>query len=152
MHERAGEARARLLAERQVAEELAHQRTELEALDQLVHRGTGRAVEPGVDAQVLLDGEPPVHQRFGRSEAHAAERGLAARARLLAEERHRARRRQDQAEQDVERRGLAGAVGAEEADDLAPLHRERQPCQRERARKLLAQIAHLDRKRARSAG
>ena len=60
----------------------------------------------------------------GRLDEHADVDQCPRVARLGVEHPHGARGRADQTEQDAQRRGLAGAVGSEEAVDLAPAHGE----------------------------
>src|SRR5262249_7978201 len=129
---------------REVAELLARERNELEALHQLLHRGAGGTVQTGVDAQVLFHGEAPVHQGLRGREPDPAERGLPVSARCVPEERDRPRRGHDESQQDVDRGRLAPAVRAEETDDLTRAHRERQACEGQRAGKPLVEIADLD--------
>jgi hypothetical protein len=63
-----------------------------------------------------------------------------------AADRHLARRRGQVARQDAHRGRLAGAVGAEEADDLAARHREADVVDRRHAGVRLHEVGDLDRR------
>ena len=72
------------------------------------------AVEPGIDGQVLLDGEPRRQIDIGALEIQPMRDGAAVAAHIGAEHPHLARARHHQPEQHGDGRGLAGAVAAEQ--------------------------------------
>ena len=144
VQQRAREAGAHLLAEREIAELLARLRAQLEELDRPLHRAGPRAVETGVDAQVLAHREAPVHQRLGRGEAHQPQRRLAILEGIGAEQPHAPRGGLHQPEQHVQRGGLAGAVRTEQAEHLAPAHLEGDAREGGRVREALHELAHAD--------
>ena len=110
-------ARAQV-ADVQVVEQRLQARVDLLVLEalQLEHR-----------ADVLRDGELAEDRRFlrqvGQAQARAAEDRQV--REVLAVERDAARVDRHEAQDHVEARGLARAVGAEQAHDLAALHGER---------------------------
>src|SRR5262249_32847433 len=73
----------------------------------------------------------------------------AARLTIGAEDLRATRGRPHQIEQDANRRGLARAVEAEEAEDLARLHLEREVAERDDAAVPLAKMLDADRRRSR---
>ncbi len=101
---------------------------QLEHLERAIDRllGVRKTVETGVDAQVLANSEPiPETRGLGEKPDAAAQR----RPRRLREphavNRHRPAGRRDQPCQHPQRRGLAGAVGAQQRDDFRARDRER---------------------------
>ena len=79
----------------------------------------GEMVEAGDEEQVLLDRQVLVEREFLRHVADFALDPGAVAPHVEAEHRPLARVGRQQAADQPDRRGLAGAVGAEEADDLA---------------------------------
>jgi hypothetical protein len=77
------------------------------------------AVELGVQAQVLLGGQVAVERRVLEDQADVAPHLVAFCVDVVAGDRGRAAARAHERAQHVDRRRLAGAVGAEEAEDLA---------------------------------
>ena len=77
------------------------------------------AVQVGEDAQDLLDGEHPRQVNVPGGEVEPAEQRGAVAVEPFAEQPHLAGAGGDQPEDHVQGGGLAGAVGAEQADDLA---------------------------------
>src|SRR5712691_2373102 len=92
-------------------------------------------------ADVLLDGEATEDRRFLRQIADAEARPAIHRqiGDVLAVELDRPGVGGNEADDDVEAGGLAGAVGAEQADDLAALHRHTDVAQHRAALKALAE-------------
>jgi hypothetical protein len=85
----------------------------------------GDAVDPGVEAQVLLDGQVLVQAEALGHVADALLDALGLGRDVEADDGAAATRRiQDPAEH-PDRRGFSGSVGPEDAEDLAALHRER---------------------------
>ena len=116
VRERGGEGEAPAQAERQVADERGRGRREV-GLERRRRsaEGLGREREVLGDAQVLPEpqslrdvAEPPARLSRGRA----------------AEQQHPPGRRAEQAEQEPQQGGLAGAVGAHEPDHLAGAHLE----------------------------
>ena len=109
----------------------------------LVARGAQRAVaHECADHHVLQRIQRD--QRFGDLEgAPHAEPGPVMRRQLvdaLAAQAHFARRRRKLPRQQVEKGGLAGTVGADDADDLALAHRQRDVVDGAQAKKMLAHL------------
>ena len=95
-------------------------RVELEALDQrLLVRRVDAAAQVGEVLERLAAGEPVVEGELAGHVADAAVDGDRVGGRLDAEDARRAAGRPDEVEQGPDRRRLAGAVGPEEAEDLA---------------------------------
>ncbi len=101
-------------------------------------------LEDGAD--VLLDGELPEHRRLLRQVADAVPRTLVHRppADVAAVEHHPARLRANEPDEKVERRGLAGAVRAQETDDLALAKGHRDIINDATATEALAEADSLD--------
>jgi hypothetical protein len=150
VEEGAREPRRGLLSEREVAEPGRCQLCQVQQVDRAADRAARRAVERGVDAEVLRDAEPPVHERLGRGEADASERGLRPVVRIEPEEAHRARRRADDAQEHVQRRRLACAVRSEEAEHLTRADVERRAVDGDVLPEALREIAHHDGRLCRS--
>ena len=111
-------------------------------IDAGVQRNAAQTIEPAVKPQQLGRGERVVKAKvFGKKADARAGRAIAERC---AQHVPRAGRRLDQRQQHLDRRGLAGAVRAEEPEDLAGAHAQRQIGHRERRAELLAQRVGLD--------
>ncbi len=135
MQEGAADLGLHPLPERQVADRLGDQVAEVEELDQLVAHlhelGARQAVDGSDQLERVEGGQVPLelvpvahHHRDPAQEVALALRRRVAQHPCLA------RRRVQQAGQHLERRGLAGAVGTEEADDLAGGDLEADPVDR----------------------
>ena len=83
-----------------------------------------RAVEPGVHGQALPDGQAGLGLRLLQDHAHPVPPGAARRGRVVPQDRNPSICALPEAFQDLNRRGLARAVRAEEGEDLSPSHRE----------------------------
>ncbi len=129
VQQRHGEVRTHLLAERELAhgrpEELLH----LQQLDEEPHVPAKARVVDAVHLLVqpegLLHGEVPV-QRGALAEDHPHPQGVgdAVAVRHQAADLYRARGRHEDAGEHLHRRGLAGAVGPDVADQLSALDTE----------------------------
>ena len=110
----------------------------------LAGRRPPQAVDAAEEAQVLGDGEVVVE---AEALAHVPDPPLHALGVLRdvhAEHEAGAGGRPEQPAQHADRRGLAGAVRAEEAEDLALVHGERDPVHGLEGPEVLAQLADLD--------
>ncbi len=130
---RLGERDARLLAGRQHAAFRVAEAAQIEAVE---HRVDARAdvadvVEQPEQGQVLQDRKVARQRRVDRREVRALERAGAVAREIDAFDRDRARARLEHAQDHVDRRRLAGAVRAEQADDLVAAHRERDAVDRD---------------------
>ena len=93
---------------------------EIEPLDQAAHvLPVHAAAQVGEVAQGLLAGEVAVERELTGQEADPAPHGQAVAAAVQAEHGGPAGRGPDEVEQHADGRGLAGAVGAEVAEDVA---------------------------------
>jgi hypothetical protein len=88
----------------------------------------GHAEQAAREIEQLADRQVVVEVRGLRQEADARARRAA--RDLVAEDRGGTARRPDQAHQRANRRGLAGAVRPDEAEDMAALDRERDAAER----------------------
>ncbi len=131
-------------AERVGAHEAVGVGGQLDEAQQNVDAGGGRGEQAAGDLEVFAAGEVAVERRALDERADAAERTAVARGERLAEDLHRAAARPQQAQQQADRRRLAGAVGTEEAVDGAGRHREVQLVDAVAAREALAQSVGLD--------
>ena len=108
---------------------LSRRSAQVDHLEHLVHPGRRRrrvdAVQLGVHAQVLRGGEVDVQRGVLEDQADVAAHVVALRDDVEAADARRAGRRLGQRAEHVDRRALAGAVGAEEAEDLARRDGER---------------------------
>ena len=93
-------------------------------VDAAVELAPGHAVELAVEAQVLLGGEVDVERRVLEDQADAAADVVPLGAHVVAGDPGAAGGRPGQRAQDLDRGGLARAVGAEEAEGLARLDPE----------------------------
>ena len=121
MHQRLGDQHAALHAARE-RDDLAFapfpQRDVLQRL--LDDLGVRRlAEEPAAEAYGLLDGFERRDRELLRHEADHGARRPVVRDDVVPADCHRARRRGDDAADDVDQRGLAGAVRPEQREDLA---------------------------------
>src|SRR6266850_1978389 len=134
VHERLGEGHPLLEPGRQVAVRDPAVRAELAELDQPVDAAAERraadAIEPPVERDDLGDAEAPEERRSAACHVEPAPQ----RARLAddveAQHHDGAPVGRQQRGEDREQRRLPGAVGAEEAEDRAALHRQRDSTQR----------------------
>ena len=111
-------------------------------IDAGVQRDAAQPIEPPVEPQQLGRGERVVKaEMLGKKADARADRAIAERR---AQHVPRAGRRRDQRQQHLDRRGLAGAVRPEKAEDLAGAHLQRQIGHREGVAELLAQGVGLD--------
>ncbi len=126
---------------------------ELEALEQLVDARLAvlDAVHVGVEAQVLLRGEVEVEHRVVRDEADGAAHRHGVLAHVVAGHLDAAGARREQRGQHAQRGRLAGAVGAEDAQEAAALEAEGEALQHLAAAERLAQALDLDLERRASA-
>ena len=148
VHERSGERRALPEPLGEVLDLPVGHFGEEAALEGFGHAGAHEpardTLEPGPKREVLAD--PHLGIR-GRGLRQVAERG-ARRVRLAHDvvpgDAGRAGARREEARQDPHRRGLPGAVGAEEADDLPFPHGERHVVHRQAGRVSLREILDFD--------
>ena len=102
---------------------------QVDHLEHLVHPGRDDAgvdaVQLGVQAQVLLGGEVDVERGVLEDEADVAADVVALGDDVEAADARRPRTSAGEGAEHVDRRALAGAVGAEEAEDLARRDGER---------------------------
>ena len=96
------------------------------------------AVDAGEEVEVLVDGEIVVERELLRHVPDLAPHARRAQAAALAGQLDESRARLDEAAQHLDRRRLAGAVGAEEAVDLTVAHREVHALRRPRSRRRLS--------------
>jgi hypothetical protein len=126
VQQRARDLALHALAERQIAHGLAHEVAQVEQVDELVHALAVLRRRHLEDRAVELEriehrDVPGQLVALAHDERHLAEECRFASPRHVAQDGHLARRREQQAGQHLQRRGLPGAVGAQEADDLAGL-------------------------------
>ena len=124
MQQRADDLHLHPLAEREVAHRLADEVADVEQLDQLVAQRREVGARDPVDRPVQLErverGQVPLELvAVAHHERDPAEEVALAPGRHVAEDAGLARGRVEQAGEHLQRRRLAGAVRAEEADDLA---------------------------------
>ena len=148
MHDADREAGALADAGGQVLGLLALGLREREALAErtpaALERRAGEPVEPGVELDVLAQREALVQAHLL---AHVAD--PVAHAARVADDVHavdldRARRRPDEADQHADGRALAGAVGAEEGEDRARRHFDREVVDRGEGAEALGEPARPD--------
>ena len=122
---------------------------DLDVLEDLARAGAGMPARVGADEDVLEDGhrreELDVLERARDAPAHDLVRRRAEQA--LAVERDLARLGPVEARDDVEGGRLAGAVGADQAGDLALLHRERDVVEGDDAAEAARDVAELEERR-----
>ena len=129
-HQRPSNRKLLLLAARQGAGQLpAPFRENREQFEHLLPGGCGGgpvAARRGAERQVLVDGKRREHAAAFRHQRHAGadDQFRPQPAHCPAVERDRARVGRDQADDGAERRGLAGAVGAEQGHDLSRIDRQ----------------------------
>ena len=142
------EREALLPADRQVRGQLvlaAHEVRHLEHVGALPGELLGgQVVDAGVEAQVLVDGQVLEQRELLAHVADAALGPLGVGDDVLAEDADAARLRGDRAGEHADRRGLAAAVGAEEAEDLAASHVEVDAVDGGEVAEALGQAAHGD--------
>ena len=146
VHDAGGEGQTLFPAAGEFARELVPARGEAEALERGAHGSArvGQAVEAGDEIEVLLDGEVLVERELL---SHVADLVLDAPAfgrEVEAEHLALARIEAQEAAHQADRRGLAGAVGAEETDDLAAFDADRDVVDDLGGAEGLAQVAHVD--------
>ena len=148
--ERARELHQAQLLAGELARHALRDRGQADALDRLAGEparlGVGRRAHVGADHHVVRHRH--AHERTHDLEG-AAHAELADLVRLQAEdaapiEQHVARARRDEAVQQVERRGLARAVGADDAEDHALADAEADVVDRLEAAEVLRQTAHFE--------
>ena len=133
-HEAAGDGEHLLLPARQrpgpLAPALLQSRKEREAVREVVLERTARAAV-GAEDQVLLDAHPAEHLTpFGHERDATTHQVLGLDLRdVLILERDDAAPRGKQSRNGLHERGLAGAVGADDRDDLALVDMDRYPVQ-----------------------
>ncbi len=131
VHERLGQASPLHHALRELLEVLGARAIEADPRDQLVGaalaRGGVDAEQPAREVAELADGQVVVEVRLLGQEPEALARGAAGHG--LAEDLGGAAGRGDEAHEDADRRGLAGAVGTQEAEDLAAPDKDVDPAQ-----------------------
>src|SRR5213078_404381 len=153
VHQGLGQPGALQHALAELLEALAARAAQADLLDQLVGAplaGPGRhAEQPAGEIAQLADGEVVVEVGRLGEKADLAPRPAA--AERLAEQLRAAGGGADEAHQRADRGGLAGAVGADEAEDVAALDAERDAAQRlhllagERRAVGLLEVANVDR-------
>src|SRR5882724_4150530 len=159
VHERLRERDPLLEPGRQIAVRNPAVWPELAYLDEPVdarpERAAAQAVEPPVEGDDLADPQAPEERRpAARHVEPASQQGRVADD-VVAEHRDGAAIGREQGGENREQRRLAGAIRAEEAEDRATLHRQRDPAQRvglattgpARAKGLL-DVARIDREHA----
>ncbi len=119
-----------------------------QVLDADVERDAAEPVQSSVEPQQLAAGQAVVKPEMFREEADARPRGAVADRRAQHGAASSGRRHERQ--EHLERRRLARAVGTEEAEDLTPVHRERQPLDRDLRAESLLQAARFDDRPAQS--
>ena len=102
-------------------------------------------IEPAEDGEVLPHREPHRHVDIGAFEIHPAEHLGALLRHRMAEHLDAARGRQHQPHDHGDRRGLAGAVAAEQAGDAAARDAERDVIDRAGGLVVLDEVRDLDR-------
>src|SRR5438093_2740063 len=143
----APEAEALLLAAREHGDDPAGDLLELHPLERPSHAGGELAlqpVDPAVEAQVLLDREVAIEPEGLR---HVADDGLdplGLAGDVDPADRGRPLGRREQAAQHADGRGLARAVGAEDAEDLAGGDVERDAVHRREVAEALGEALDLD--------
>ena len=130
VQERADDLHLHPLAERELAHRLADEVADVEQLDQVVAQLQELGPRDPVDRPVQLErverGQVPLELvAIPHHERDPAEEVALALGRHMAEDASLARGRVEQAGEHLQRRRLAGAVRAEEADDLTRLDLER---------------------------
>ena len=137
-----------LHAVREALDQLVPPPAQLEQLEHLADAGLDRglvhAVEAAVEAQELAGGELLVDERPIGDETERRLGGLGLVGQVVAVDDDAAGGGLEQAGDEADGGGLAGAVGAEEAVDLARLHVERHAVDRGELAVLLAQVLHAD--------
>ena len=108
------------------------------------HERLRHAVQLGVEAQVLLGGQVAVERRVLEDEPDAAAHGVALAHDVVAGDARAAAVGRQQRAEHRDRRRLAGAVGAEEAERLAGGDVEVDAAHRLDVAEALDQPAHLD--------
>jgi hypothetical protein len=83
-----------------------------------------QAVEPGVDDQVLPHRQAMRQVNIGRGKIHPRQHAVAVAQHVLVKDAHRTGGRQQQAQQDRQGRGLAGAIAAQQRRRDAALDRK----------------------------
>ena len=102
--------------------------------------------EPRGEEEVLLDGQQPVHAGLLEQQPQAAADRRLVGDDVVAEDARRAARGREQGGQQQHRRGLAGAVGAEQADQAGPRHDEVERVERPDLAVVAAEPLGLDRR------
>ena len=146
MHDAGGEREALLPAAGELAGELRAARGEAEGGEGVADRGArvGQAVEAGDEVEVLLDGQVLVERELLGHVADPVLDGPALGAEVVAEHLALALVEGEQAAHHADRRGLARAVRAEEADDLAAVDGHRHVVDDGAAAEALGQVADVD--------
>ena len=103
-----------------------------------------QAVDAAEELDVLVDGERLVEREALRHVANATLHAFGIATDVDAADQGRAGGGSQQAAQHADGGGLAGAVGAQEAEHLALLHRERQVVHRHEVAELAREPAHVD--------
>src|SRR5581483_3459028 len=149
VHEGGGEVEPAAHAPRVGASETVTGVGEAEALEQLVgpgHRpGTAEVGEPPDQAQVLAAGEVAVDRGVLAGEPDPGADGVGPAGDVDAEDRGRAAVRPEDRREDAHGGGLAGAVGAEHAEDGPGRDLEVDPGQRLEVAEALRQALDADR-------
>ncbi|MCU0257349.1 MAG: hypothetical protein MUF60_11485 [Vicinamibacterales bacterium] len=124
---RAGERELLLHAARQPLRQARAERCELHHVEQPVPASAvlGHAVNLGEEGDVLVDRQVAVEAEPLREVAHPGGDGVMLPDRVVAEYAEGAAVRPEQAAEQPDRRRLAGAVRADEAEHLAAVHRVR---------------------------
>ena len=127
-------------AERVAPDAVVGARREPDALERAGDAAVGAAVaRGGVHVQVLAARQVGVEARLLDDRADAGERGGPLGRQVVAEQAHAAGGRLGEAEQQADEGGLAGAVGAEEAERGAARHRQVDRLQRRARPEALAE-------------
>ena|SRR5436309_461771 len=114
-----------------------------ELVDAAVERAAVKTVQASVKSEQLASAQAVVKAKVFREKSNSAARQPI--AERLAQDRSGSPGRRDERKQHLDRRCLAGPVGAQEAEDLASGDRERQIGYRDSGLEALEQSATLDR-------
>ena len=120
---------------------------EADERDRLGHR-SGVAVVAGVELERLADGEPGIGRGLLQDDPDPVAPGARSVGRVDAEHRHLSIRPGAEPFQDLDRGRLAGAVRAEEGEDLSALDLEGDPADGFGLGVALAEVAYADRRLA----
>ena len=149
----AGDRQALLHAGRVAHERSVGDRFHVHDLQQIGRRTAGRGgpepVQAGEEVQVLAPGQTPVEGALVRGdEADRSLHGPVVARDVDAPDQRPSRRRQHQPGEDLEKGGLARAVGAQESQDLSRAHLEAQSIHRGQAAVASSEVPYFERRSA----